>query len=350
MRRSVVSACLALVGALSLAAVASGGSSRALASWAAPQIEAVVAAGAMGPDVASFRPDDAVTAGELTDALLVLGWRAPLPADPGRALTMRELDAKIVIAVGLRPVATRIRVAARDAGLRPTPFLGTETVARVLGLRTNHPVGQEDLERGPNELASRAEAAYSLARVLQLSDWQRTSLDEASRSLVFPEMSDQQAGIVSRALRLVGYPYVFSGTSERRQQLWSSSAPGGTVSAPGGFDCSGLVWRVYKLEPLPLVPELASVIQGRTTYAMSAEVPAAMRIAIDALEPGDILFFGSRGVRSKPAQITHSGIYVGSGWFVHSSSNGVTMQPLQGWYETRFAWARRPLEELALGV
>jgi hypothetical protein len=142
-----------------------------------------------------------------------------------------------VIAVGLRSVATRIRVAARDAGLRPTPFLGTETVARVLGLRTNHPVGHEDLERGPNELASRAEAAYSLARVLQLSDWQRTSLDEASRSLVLPEMTDQQAGIVSRALRLVGYPYVFSGTSERRQQLWSSSAPGSCGGSTSSSRC-----------------------------------------------------------------------------------------------------------------
>ena len=29
------------------------------------------------------------------------------------------------------------------------------------------------------------------------------------------------------------------------------------------------------------------------------------------------------------------GIYVGNGWFVHSSNAGVTLQPLQGWYSTR---------------
>ena len=42
------------------------------------------------------------------------------------------------------------------------------------------------------------------------------------------------------------------------------------------------------------------------------------------------------------------GIYVGNGWFVHSSDEGVTLQPLDGWYATRFAWARRPLAEAGL--
>jgi cell wall-associated NlpC family hydrolase len=42
------------------------------------------------------------------------------------------------------------------------------------------------------------------------------------------------------------------------------------------------------------------------------------------------------------------GIYVGNGWFVHSSSAGVTLQPLEGWYTKTFAWARRPLLEAGL--
>jgi hypothetical protein len=44
-------------------------------SWAAPQIAAVVLAGVMGPDVASFRPDDPLTRGELHDAIVALGSR-----------------------------------------------------------------------------------------------------------------------------------------------------------------------------------------------------------------------------------------------------------------------------------
>ena len=39
---------------------------------------------------------------------------------------------------------------------------------------------------------------------------------------------------------------------------------------------------------------------------------------------------------------------IGNGWFVHSSGAGVTLQPLQGWYTTTFAWARRPLTEAGL--
>jgi len=33
---------------------------------------------------------------------------------------------------------------------------------------------------------------------------------------------------------------------------------------------------------------------------------------------------------------------------VHSSSGGVTLQPLQGWYADELAWGRRPLAEAGL--
>ena len=78
---------------------------------------------------------------------------------------MRELDAQLVAAAGLLPAARSIRLAARAAGLAPTDMLGTETVARLLGLRVNHPQGSEDLERSPKQPATRAEAAYSLAKL-----------------------------------------------------------------------------------------------------------------------------------------------------------------------------------------
>jgi cell wall-associated NlpC family hydrolase len=77
-------------------------------------------------------------------------------------------------------------------------------------------------------------------------------------------------------------------------------------------------------------------------------VRPSARITADALQPGDLVFFGSRGVRSKPAEIGHMGIYVGNGWMVHSSDNGTTLVPLQGWYAKTFAWGRRPLAEAGL--
>jgi cell wall-associated NlpC family hydrolase len=42
------------------------------------------------------------------------------------------------------------------------------------------------------------------------------------------------------------------------------------------------------------------------------------------------------------------GIYLGNGWFIHSSGYGVAVTQLRGWYAQRFAWGRRPLAEASL--
>ena len=317
-------------------------------NWAAQQIASVVTAGLMGPDVPSFRPDDPLTRGELHDAIVALGRPHQAPADPGRIVTMRELDAQLVAAAGLLPSARQIRLAAEEGGLEPTDMLGTETVARLLGLRVNHPVGQEDLERSPKQPASRAEAAYSLAKLRLLDPTRIDAVRQVVATFSVPTLSEWQRVVLTRALRFVGYPYVFAGTSEKPQTIWNASAPGNQLAVPGGFDCSGLVWRVFKLQPYDGAPFLADVLKGRTTYAMSGEVKKTQRIAPGLVEPADVLFFGARGVQSKPSEIGHSGIYVGNGWFVHSSSGGVTLQPLQGWYSDELAWARRPLAEAGL--
>ena len=320
------------------------------ASWAAPQIATVVLAGVMGPDVASFRPEDPLTRGELHDAILALGKPHQVPLDPSRVVTMRELDAQLVAAAGLLPAARTIRLAAQAGGLAPSDMLGTETIARLLGLRVNHPVGQESLERAPKQPASRAEAAYSLAKLRLLDPARIETVRQVAATFSVPALGDWQRIVLTRALRFVGFPYVFAGMSEKPQRLWSASAPGHEIAVPGGFDCSGFVWRVFKLQPYDGAPSLADVLKGRTTYAMSGEVAKALRIDPTTVQPADVLFFGGRGTQSKPSEIGHSGIYVGNGWFVHSSSGGVTLQPLQGWYADELAWARRPLAEAGLTI
>ena len=93
----------------------------------------------------------------------------------------------------------------------------------------------------------------------------------------------------------------------------------------------------------PVPPALAAVLRGRTTYAMSGEVPVKRRLGFGKLAAGDVVFFGAKGAKSKPTEVDHMGIYAGNGWLVHSSRNGVAVEPLAGWYRERFAWARRPL-------
>lgn len=309
-------------------------------SWAAPQIQEVVDAGLMAMNVAEFRPDDPLTSVELATVLASLGVEVTDPYSE-RPVTIRELDAKLVTALGLRPQARTLRLGAEAAGLMPRTWLGTETAARLLGLRTNHLKTQDELELQLSQPATRAEAAYSIARVLNLQDYELAATRDALESLSFPQLSAWQQNVLRRALRLVGSPYVWAGTSERPQQLF------GRV-LPGGFDCSGFVWRVYKLEPFAGAPGLGATLRGRTTYDMSSEAPRSARIGWSSLQPGDLVFFGTNGIRSKPAEVGHMGIYVGSGWMVHSSDRGTTLTPMSGWYETRFAWGRRLLAEAGL--
>src|SRR4029453_13455530 len=109
----------------------------------------------------------------------------------------------------------------------------------------------------------------------------------------------------------------------------------------GGVGFSRFVWRVYKPQPFPNGGSLSSVIQGRTTYQMSGEVPKSKRIPFDRPRAADVAFFGAGGRRSSPSEVAPPGIALGNDWMIHSSSQGVAFVPLTGWYRDRFAWARR---------
>ena len=292
----------------------------------------------MAESAQAFRPQDALTSGELAVVLASIASEAVSVDDPDRPVTLRELDARLVTAAGLRPEARLLRRKALLAGLAAPQWLGTETVARLLELRINHPRDQEALELQLAQPVTRAEAAYSIARLLALERSDIDAVRTVTATFTPPVLTDAQAAVLSRALRLVGSPYVWAGTSERSQLL------GGKVQ-PGGFDCSGFVWRVYKLERLASAPRVADALRGRTSYDMSGEVPRSARVARPSLQPADVVFFGARGPRSKPAEVGHMGIYVGNGWIVHSSRFGTTLQPLTGWYAETFAWGRNVLAE-----
>jgi cell wall-associated NlpC family hydrolase len=296
----------------------------------------------MAKSVQTFRPNDPITRGELT------GLVAGLTKEPQSAsltspasVTMAQLDATLVRGLGLTDAASGFAAAARTAGLKPPSRFGSEVVARLLGLRTNHPVQLDSLELLPSEPATRAEAAYSAARILHFRGWETQNVEELAQTFELPALTPWQTRVLTTAVRFIGYPYVWGGTSEKPE------APFG-IEASGGFDCSGFVWRVYKLQAYSGGAALASTIKGRTTYQMSGEVPRAKRIAYAKLAPGDIVFFGPAGPRSRPASIGHAGIYLGAGWMIHSSGQGVAVTPLTGWYRQQFAWGRRPLAEARL--
>jgi cell wall-associated NlpC family hydrolase len=95
--------------------------------------------------------------------------------------------------------------------------------------------------------------------------------------------------LVGRARSSLGTKYV-----------WGGNTPG------RGIDCSGLV--KYVLSALHLdVPRTAD-LQSRVGEAVPRDP--------DALQPGDVLTFGSK------KKIDHVGVYVGNGRFIHASPKG----------------------------
>jgi cell wall-associated NlpC family hydrolase len=374
----------AVLPALALAGTAAA-SSKPAASWATPEIRAVTAAGLMGAtDVASFRASDPLTAQALENLAFDLQQRfappelappvppepvvtdptqptvpppsgAPPPvqpaapavaapkqlARPDAPVTMAQLDARLVSALGLRGAAGEFAAGARAAGLKIPSRFGSEVVARLLGLRFNHPASDDALELLPNDPATRAEAAYSAAQVLHFDDWESSSVQSLADAFALPELTDWQKRILTTAVGRIGMPYIWGGTTDGPETAFG-------VTSRGGYDCSGFVWRVYKLQSYADGGDLASVLRGRTTYDMSGEVPRAQRVGFADLQPADVIFFGDRGPRSQPSQVGHMGIYIGNGWFIHSSRYGVALATLDGWYKREFAWARRPLAEAGL--
>src|SRR5438067_425362 len=314
------------------------------ASWAQPQIKVVVSRGLMANSVQAFHPNDPLTRGALT--ALVSGLTSERPTastQSAAAVTMAQLDSTLVRGLGLNGAAAEFAAAARSAGLIPPSRFGTEVVARLLGLRTNHPAQLDSLELLPSQPATRAEAAYSAAQILNFRGWETPQVQELADTFALPTFSAWQTRILQTAVRFIGYPYVWGGTSE------NAEAPFG-VQAPGGFDCSGFVWRVYKLQVYPGGSTLAGTLKGRTSFAMSGEVSAAKRIPFARLKLGDVFFWVGAGHRSKPSKVVHTGIYLGDGWFIHSSGYGVALAQLSGWYKQRFAWARPPLAEAGLAT
>ena len=71
---------------------------------------------------------------------------------------------------------------------------------------------------------------------------------------------------------------------------------------------------------------------------MAGEIPKSQRVALDDVQPADLLFFGSASFRSKATEsnVTHEGIALSKDFVIHSSGQGVYVLPLyEGWLRDR---------------
>lgn len=131
-----------------------------------------------------------------------------------------------------------------------------------------------------------------------------------------PAIAAEANNVLFHAIGLVGTPY-----------HWGGNTP------ESGFDCSGLVGYVYRTS--------AGMSLPRTSHAMAGvDAPKVKRT--DRLASGDLVFF-----RTGRHGISHVGIYVGNGRFVHAPNSGGTVRLdylTNPYWGRHFAYGRRVLE------
>lgn len=115
------------------------------------------------------------------------------------------------------------------------------------------------------------------------------------------------------AKKLLGHRYVWGATG------------------PNSFDCSGFTQKVYKKAGIS-IPRISQEQAKVGTY-----------IQYQNLQRGDMVFFDTK--RQRTGKVTHVGIYLTDGKFIHASSGKrkvvITNFNKKIFYKNRFLWGRR---------
>jgi hypothetical protein len=307
-------------------------------AWARPAANALARQG-LWPELAGADLGRDATRGDLDRALGILTGVPAASPNPSAPVTAWALRMLIVRALGLEPERRGLQAISTDDGRRlrlPRSF-GSEILAHELGLVHNYETRDDVLERGRGETAHLADVVGALARARAVSDGDRARLARF-QTIRLPAMSDARFAVIQAAVAQVGQPYVWGGDWPGVRSPWGAQAH-------GGFDCSGLVWWSFKGGTGPRTMDLGRGLIGRTADAMAWERPAERRPVAGA-QPGDLVFFGPAGPKSRRGTISHTGIALGNGWMIQSSGSrgGVSISFLEDYWPSATAWARDPAE------
>ena len=158
----------------------------------------------------------------------------------------------------------------------------------------------------PTQQITAEEAVVIMDRVMNFfTDWESNPVPPATR---------MRQNVVNTALGKVGCRYVYG------------------AQGPNKFDCSGLVYWVYKQYGYDLQPG------ARNQWSTLSK-----SVNKEDLLPGDLVFFSNNG---KASGIFHVGMYIGDGQFVHAANSrkGVIVSNLDGeWYANRYLGAKRAI-------
>jgi cell wall-associated NlpC family hydrolase len=290
-------------------------------------------------------PTEPVQADPYTQAVGA-GWIGA-GTGPDQAITQLQFDHGAVRILGLQAAAKTMGTLHTSTGWRPSlpEGFGVEQMIRAVGARVNAPQGSDQWELWPQSLLLRADLAAEAYQLGHLEPWAVSEAQSKTAVVTaMPSWTPLRRAVLGFALKYAGAPYVWGGTSPKPQVEFGDHVA-------GGFDCSGFVWWVMKLQTYTAGDVTWSgnaAIQARTTFQMAADLPVKQRVTRAGLHPGDILFWSSapNGVHTASATVYHTGIYLGNNWTInsHGSGDGVTldyMGPGAGWYHDAFAFGWR---------
>lgn len=171
--------------------------------------------------------------------------------------------------------------------------------------------GNGKLWLAPEDTTTREEAIAMFMRCYKCLDEYYTMVVNNAAAAQVSELVGQ---LLNYAQSFLGTRYIYGGAS------------------PNGFDCSGFTQYCYRL---------IGVSINRTAQQQYSNGVAVDK---DALQPGDLVFF--YGTYASVDQITHVGIYLGDGNFIHAanSNSGVIVSSLtSGYYSSHYYGARHIL-------
>jgi cell wall-associated NlpC family hydrolase len=132
-------------------------------------------------------------------------------------------------------------------------------------------------------------AAFAMPSAAQMPSVKLSTAAQRRPFALWSESAQKlRDSLVTVARAQIGTRYVFGGTT------------------PKGFDCSGLVRYVMA----------ALKVELPRTAAQQARIGDEVSTDPSSLRPGDLLTFGRRG----RGGVSHIGIYVGQGRYIHASS------------------------------
>ena len=202
--------------------------------------------------------------------------------------------------------------------LFPVSFMSIGAEARWRRLSLGHREGLEVAiglavhgKKGPRRLPTPRAVSSDPGRSSEVS------LSPADSIRRTPRLSQGvNDSIIATAIEAMGRPYTYGGTGEDGE----------------GFDCSGLIQYSYGKHGIELPRR--STDQAREGRKIERR--------LKLLSPADILTFSNHG-----GKVSHVGLYIGDGRFIHSATRGVQVSvlspddPYGKWWYKRWVGVRR---------